>query len=231
MEDLERRGDAFGLEDGFVGRVAPRAVPVVHDAGVYEVFVKPVLDRVVGVVLSVVTFPLVVVIAVAIWVSMGSPVIFRQVRIGRFGREFTVFKFRTMEPDRRAVRVAFEHPDRRMNHKSVEDPRHTGLGQFLRKWSLDEVPQFWNVALGDMSLVGPRPELPEIVGRYEPWQHRRHEVRPGLTGLWQVSARGDVPMHEATDIDVDYVDHVSFVEDVKILARTPGAVLGSRRGH
>jgi len=231
MEDLERSSNAFGFEEGPDERSVLRPVPVLHEQGAYELFVKPVLDRFVGVVLSVVTFPLVVVVAVSIWVSMGSPVIFRQVRVGRFGSEFTVFKFRTMEADRRAARSPIEHPDRRVNHKSVEDPRHTGLGQFLRKWSLDEVPQFWNVALGDMSLIGPRPELPSIVGPYEPWQHRRHEVKPGLTGLWQVTARGDAPMHEATDIDIEYVDHVSFFEDVKILIRTPGAVLGSRRGH
>jgi lipopolysaccharide/colanic/teichoic acid biosynthesis glycosyltransferase len=231
MEDLERRAEALGLDDGMAERITLRPVPVIHDRGVYESFVKPLTDRVVGVVLSVVTFPLVVVIAGAVWVSMGRPVIFKQVRVGRFGAEFEVFKFRTMEADRRAGRVPFEHPDRRVNHKSVEDPRHTDLGRFLRKWSLDEVPQFWNVARGEMSLVGPRPELPDIVGRYEPWQHRRHEVKPGLTGLWQVSARGDAPMHEATDIDIDYVDNVSFVGDLKIMIRTPGAVLGSRKGN
>jgi lipopolysaccharide/colanic/teichoic acid biosynthesis glycosyltransferase len=113
----------------------------------------------------------------------------------------------------------------------MDDPRHTELGRFLRKWSLDEIPQFWNLALGHMSLIGPRPELPSIVERYEPWQHRRHEVKPGLTGLWQVSARGDVPMHEATHIDVAYVDDVSLVRDVKIVARTPKAMLGSNKGH
>lgn len=82
-----------------------------------------------------------------------------------------------------------------------------------------------------MSLIGPRPELPDIVGRYQPWQHRRHEVRPGLTGLWQVSARGDAPMHEATDVDIAYVDNVGFVEDIRIILHTPAAVLGSRQGR
>lgn len=231
MEDLERSAEALGLDEGFTERVTLRPVPVLHEAGVYESVVKPVVDRVAGVVLSVVTFPIVVVVVGAIWATMGRPAIFKQKRVGRFGAEFTVYKFRTMEADRRAALVPIEHEDRRVNHKSQEDPRHTDLGRFLRKWSLDEIPQFWNVALGDMSLVGPRPELPEIVGRYEPWQHRRHEVKPGLTGLWQVSARGDAPMHEATDIDIDYVDNVTFLEDLKIMIRTPIAVLGSRKGH
>ena len=231
MEDLERSAEVLGLEDGFAERITLRPVPVIHEVGVYEKAVKPFLDRVAGIVLSVATLPLVVVIVGAIWATMGRPAIFKQVRVGRFGAEFTVYKFRTMEADQRATLVPIEHPDRRVNHKSDEDPRHTDLGRFLRKWSLDEIPQFWNVARGDMSLVGPRPELPDIVGRYEPWQHRRHEVRPGLTGLWQVSARGDAPMHEATDIDIDYVDNASFLEDLKIMIRTPGAALGSRQGH
>lgn len=231
MEDLERNADAFGREESLAERVTLRPVPEISDRGVYRSVLKPLGDRVAGIVLSVVTLPLVAVIVVLIWSTMGRPAIFKQTRVGRFGREFTVYKFRTMHADRRAARIAISHDERRVNHKSEADPRHTDLGRFLRKWSLDEVPQFWNVALGDMSLVGPRPELSEIVARYEPWQHRRHEVKPGLTGLWQVSARGDAPMHEVTDIDIEYVDRVSFLSDLKILIRTPGAALGSRKGN
>lgn len=231
MEDLERSVEALGREAASEDRAVLRVVPDVHVAGVYEASIKPVLDRVAGVTLSIITFPLVLVIVIAIWSSLGRPAIFKQVRVGRFGREFTVYKFRTMGHDRRLDDVGITHIDRRVNHKSADDPRHTNLGRTLRKWSLDEIPQFWNMALGDMSLVGPRPELPHIVGDYEPWQHRRHEVKPGLTGLWQVSARGDAPMHEATDIDVDYVENVTFMGDLKILIQTPGAALGSRKGH
>jgi lipopolysaccharide/colanic/teichoic acid biosynthesis glycosyltransferase len=189
------------------------------------------LDRLAGVVLSVVTLPIVLVVVPLIWSTMGRPAVFKQVRVGRFGREFTVYKFRTMSADRRAGGSGVVDVDRRVNHKSDADPRHTEFGRFLRKWSLDEVPQFWNVALGDMSMVGPRPELPSIVERYEPWQHARHEVKPGLTGSWQVSARGDAPMHEATDIDIDYVDNVTFMQDLSIVARTPAAALGSHKGQ
>ena len=231
MEDRERNASAFGLDERLGAQAQPRSVPVVHERGMYERAVKPTTDRIAGITLSIVTLPLMLAVVPMIWAKLGRPAIFRQVRVGRFGGEFTVYKLRTMEADRRDTDVSYSHTERRVNHKSTADPRHTSLGRFLRKWSLDEVPQFWNVAIGDMSMVGPRPELPEIVDNYEPWQHRRHEVRPGLTGLWQVSARGDAPMHEATDIDINYVDNVGFIEDMKIVISTPQAVLGSKQGQ
>lgn len=231
MDDRAHRADAMGIEDRMGARTRPRPVPMVHDRGIYEKAIKPVVDRFAGLALSVVTLPFMAIVVPVIWSKLGRPAIFRQERIGRFGEEFTVYKLRTMESDRRTDAKPITHNERRINHKTSSDPRHTSLGRFLRKWSLDEVPQFWNVALGDMSLVGPRPELPEVVGRYEAWQHRRHEVRPGLTGLWQVSARADGPMHEATDIDIDYVDNVGLGQDLKIVLSTPQAVLGSQKGH
>ncbi len=114
-----------------------------------------------------------------------------------------------MAHDRRQQQEPVDQ-DRRQTHKTTDDPRHTRVGRFLRKWSLDELPQFWNVVCGDMSLVGPRPELVEIVARYEPWQHQRHTVKPGLTGLWQVSSRGTGMMHLHTDIDLDYIETMGF---------------------
>lgn len=231
MEELERRAGSFDHTEGMADRMQPRAVPDVHVRGVYESVVKPVVDRLAGVLLSIITFPIVLVVVPVIWATMGRPAIFTQRRVGRFGEEFTVYKFRTMGQDRRTSDTPNVQDDRRVNHKSDVDPRHTDVGRFLRKWSLDEIPQLWNVALGNMSLIGPRPELPSIVERYEPWQHARHEVKPGLTGLWQVSARGDAPMHEATDIDLDYVANVTFTHDFTIALRTPTAVLGSRQGH
>jgi lipopolysaccharide/colanic/teichoic acid biosynthesis glycosyltransferase len=231
MEDRERSASAFGLGERMGAHTPPHVVPTVHEQGMYEKAVKPTTDRIAGITLSILTLPLMLFIVPLIWVKLGRPAIFTQVRIGRFGNEFTVYKLRTMEADRRDGDISYDHTDRRVNHKSTADPRHTSLGRFLRKWSLDEIPQFWNVAIGEMSIVGPRPELPEIVNRYEPWQHRRHEVSPGITGLWQVSARGDAPMHEATDIDVDYVDNVGFTEDLRIILSTPKAVLGSKKGR
>ncbi len=197
--------------------------------GVYERLVKPVIDRSCGVILSLVTLPVVAVVALAIRWSMGSPVLFTQQRVGRHGVVFTVYKFRTMDPDRRRAQRPFLGADRRVTHKSDSDPRHTPLGRVLRRWSIDETPQFWNVALGQMSLVGPRPELTDVVARYERWQHRRHDVKPGLTGLWQISHRGNVPMHEATDVDLEYLDCLSFRTDLQILVKTLPALL-KRRG-
>jgi lipopolysaccharide/colanic/teichoic acid biosynthesis glycosyltransferase len=195
----------------------------------YERFVKPLIDRIAAAVVLLAVVPTVALVAVAVRVRLGSGVIFRQRRVGRDGRPFTMYKFRTMHPDRRHQRVE-RAPERRLTHKHPEDPRLTPLGRFLRKWSLDELPQLWNVVRGDMSLVGPRPELVDIVDKYEDWQHGRHQVKPGLTGLWQVSARGDGPMHQNTHLDLAYVRRVRFLSDCKILLLTIPALLGRQTG-
>ena len=147
--------------------------------------------------------------------------------------------------ERRCQQVALDHPERRLgderrktqrrqaggsrrhDHKSEHDPRHTRLGRFMRATSLDELPQLINVMRGELSLVGPRPELPEVVARYEPWQHERHCIRPGLTGQWQISERGTGdPMHLHVDVDLDYVRRISLGRDLLILALTLPAALG-----
>jgi lipopolysaccharide/colanic/teichoic acid biosynthesis glycosyltransferase len=197
----------------------------------YEIYLKPVLDRLIGALLLLVTAPLTLAAAVAIRRSMGPPVILRQERVGKSGAVFTIYKFRTMEPDRRLHDVAGFGEERRLTHKHPNDPRLTPVGRFLRKWSLDELPQFWNVVRGEMSLVGPRPELPKIVAGYEPWQHARHWVKPGITGLWQISERGDRVMHECTETDLVYLDEISLTTDLKIMVLTPLAALGLRRGY
>jgi len=208
------------------------AITGVRHRGIYERFVKILIDRLVGFVLVLLTLPIVIPVAIAVFIDLGGPIFLRQERVGRNGKVFKVLKFRSMEPDRRG-RLApdFVGSDRRVNHKSEDDPRLTPVGRFIRKWSLDELPQLVNVLAGQMSLVGPRPEMTQIVARYEPWQHARHQVKPGVTGLWQVSARGEVPMHEATHIDLEYVNTVSMMTDIRILARTIPAALGDRTGH
>lgn len=147
--------------------------------------------------------------------------------------------------DRRQQQVDFDGPDRRLgvdrrqserrqdqsgrryNHKSEKDPRHTRLGRAMRATSLDELPQLINVMRGELSLVGPRPELPEVVAAYEPWQHARHRVRPGVTGLWQITERGTGdPMHLHVGVDLDYIQRVSLGRDLFILALTLPATLG-----
>lgn len=204
-------------------RVVPRST-------VYTRVVKPAVDRVgAAVVLAALAVPIGTIAAI-VALRLGRPVLFRQTRIGLDGEPFEVLKFRTMRPDRRGQRLDVIH-DRRETHKSARDPRHTGVGRFLRRYSLDELPQLVNVLRGEMSFVGPRPELASVVvERYRPGLEQRHLVKPGLTGLWQISARGDGPMHEHGEWDLDYVERVSLRTDLAILARTPAAMLGDRAG-
>jgi len=202
-----------------------------HVPSRYERFAKPVIDKVGGLLLTLVTAPPMALIAIAIVVTDRHSPMYRQARVGRDGKIFTMYKFRTMRPDRRNSQGSAFGPDRRRNHKTPDDPRLTRLGRILRKWSLDELPQLWNVVLGDMSLVGPRPEMPMIVERYEPWQHQRHQVKPGVTGLWQVAKRGEGAMHEHTDVDLLYLERISLWTDLGILMRTIPAALGYRTGY
>ena len=196
----------------------------------YRRWVKPAIDRTVAAVLLLLLLPVLLSIALVLRHRLGKGVLFRQQRIGLGGAPFTVYKFRTMLPDRRAERLPFVGEDRRLTHKTIADPRHTRIGQFLRKWSLDELPQLVNVLRGEMSLVGPRPELPHIVERYQPWEHARHAVRPGLTGFWQTTARSDGPMKDFTYLDIEYVRTVSFTTDLRLLLATPLAALGAQKG-
>lgn len=201
-----------------------------HVPSPYERIVKPVIDRTAGFLLMILFAPVLAAVALCVLVALGRPVLYRQERVGLHGQTFDVLKFRTMKPDRRQRQQPFEGPDRRRTHKTAQDPRHTRLGRVLRRYSLDELPQLWNVVRGELSLVGPRPELVAIVDRYEPWQHARHVVKPGVTGLWQVTARGNGFMHEHTEVDLNYVRSVSLLTDLKILLVTIPVVVGLRRG-
>ncbi len=225
---MDRQGSAATQ----IERLDPRRfAEISFTPTLYVQVVKPAIDFIGGLSLTIVTLPICLIVAFLVYRDLGNPIILKQQRVGRGGRVFNVYKFRSMEPDRRAGPPDFVGVDRRVSHKDANDPRLTDLGRFMRRWSLDELPQLWNVVLGDMSLVGPRPEMVQIVEQYEPWQHQRHVVKPGVTGLWQVSARGDLPMHEATDIDIDYVDSISFAKDLEILLRTIPAAMGDGKGH
>lgn len=177
--------------------------------------------------------PIFIVIALAIRLGDGGPVLFRQTRTGRGGIEFPCLKFRTMVVDAEErlaelkAEVGFEGGLFKMSH----DPRITKVGGLLRRLSLDELPQLINVLRGDMSLVGPRPSLPSEVAEYTEDVHRRLHVRPGLTGLWQVSGRSDLSFEEAVRLDLYYVDNWSMLQDLSILTRTIGAVLNSRGAY
>ncbi len=191
----------------------------VGEDGLYPV-VKRTIDVVGASTMLVVASPVIVAIALAVKLTSTGPIFFRQRRIGESGRTFDIWKFRTMRSDHTAPAG--------QPHKFKRDPRVTPVGRVLRRMCLDELPQLWNVLVGDMSLVGPRPELPEIVARYQPWQHARHQVRPGLTGWWQINRDDDRLMHEATELDIYYVQHRSLRLDLEILARTAGAIAHGR---
>ncbi|MCJ7512018.1 MAG: sugar transferase [Anaerolineales bacterium] len=165
--------------------------------------------------------------ALAIRLNSAGPVLFRQKRVGENGRLFGMLKFRTMQADAEALQdqVLVKTADGQVIHKQPGDPRVTRVGRFLRRYSLDELPQLWNVVRGHMSLVGPRPEMPWLVDRYEGWQRKRFAVPQGVTGWWQVNGRSDKPMHLSTEDDLYYVYHYSIWLDIRILLMTPLAVL------
>jgi exopolysaccharide biosynthesis polyprenyl glycosylphosphotransferase len=168
--------------------------------------------------------PIMVICALAIKLNDGGPVFLLQKRVGENGRLFTMFKFRTMVTG--AAKKKLEKDGFLL--KRVDDPRVTRVGKFLRRTSLDELPQLWNIFKGEMSLVGPRPELPELVEQYKPWQRKRFAVPQGLTGWWQVNGRSDRPMHLHTEDDLYYVQHYSVGLDVFILLKTLWTVLSGR---
>ncbi|MPZ72355.1 MAG: sugar transferase [Nitriliruptorales bacterium] len=212
--------------------VSPPPPHLVHTPTTYERRIKPVIDWVGAAVLCIVAAPVLVLIAVGVLLTLGSPILIRQERVGRDGVTFGMLKFRTMHPDRRGTTRSEQHVihDRRLSHKRDDDPRHVPFGRFLRKWSLDELPQLINILRGEMSLVGPRPELATVVHRYEPWQHARHQVKPGLTGWWQVTERDQGLMLEHTRADLRYLNNVRLKTDLKLLLMTVPAVLGKMRG-
>ncbi|MFE1882027.1 sugar transferase [Streptomyces diastatochromogenes] len=189
---------------------------------------KELLDRALATVLLVFLALPMLLIALIVRLDSSGPALFRQQRVGRYGDHFTMLKFRTMRQDSEALRAELVHLNQNSDgllFKVKEDPRITRVGSFLRRSSLDELPQLINAVRGDMSLVGPRPPLPEEVEEYTPDIKRRLLVKPGLTGLWQVSGRSDLPWDEAVRLDLGYVDNWSMGLDLSILLRTGSAVV------
>lgn len=189
--------------------------------------IKRGFDLVVTVLLIVLFLPFMFLIAIAIRLDSRGPVWLRQQRVGENGRIFEMFKFRTMVAGTEQLAQAVTAADSEGHpvHKRRSDPRVTRVGQVLRRFSLDELPQLLNVLKGEMSLVGPRPEMPWLVEKYESWQRKRFAVPQGLTGWWQINGRSDKPMHLNTDDDLYYVYNYSLLLDMLILLRTPLAVL------
>ena len=193
------------------------------------------LDVTVAGTVLLVLVPVIVVSAIAVRLSSPGPVLFRQRRLGRQMQPFTVLKFRTMRADadsalhRDYVRslIGTQPPDDAPDnlYKLVIDPRVTRVGRFLRSWSIDELPQLWNVLRGEMSLVGPRPVIEYEVEQYPDWYLRRFAVKPGLTGLWQVSGRNEKTYEEMVRYDIEYAERRSLWLDLRILARTALVVM------
>jgi exopolysaccharide biosynthesis polyprenyl glycosylphosphotransferase len=192
--------------------------------------IKRLFDLLVGGLSVLVAALPMAVIAFLIRLDSPGPILFRQKRVGENGRLFDMLKFRTMvaEAEELQQTVLVTTDDGKVIHKQKGDPRVTRVGRFLRRYSLDELPQLFNVVRGEMSMVGPRPEMPWLVDKYEPWQRKRFAVPQGLTGWWQVNGRSDKPMHLNTEDDLYYVYNYSLWLDLRILLMTPVAALRGR---
>ncbi|MFQ5606735.1 MAG: sugar transferase, partial [Candidatus Zixiibacteriota bacterium] len=188
---------------------------------------KAALDKTAAVIAIVILAPVMALVAAAIKLTSKGPVLFRQTRLGENGAPFTVFKFRSMREDAEAHKgeLLDENEMSGPVFKIRDDPRITRVGEFIRKYSIDELPQLFNVLRGDMSLVGPRPPLPAEVSQFTPWQRRKLAVKPGVTCIWQVSGRNGVDFDDWMKLDLEYIDNWSLWLDTKILARTIPTVL------
>jgi exopolysaccharide biosynthesis polyprenyl glycosylphosphotransferase len=236
--ELEKTGTDLCVAPALLDVAGPRTtirpvagLPLLHVdhpelAGGRQV-VKAAFDKVTALLALILLAPVLAAIAVAIRLADRGPALYQQARVGRDGRCFTLYKFRTMvvgADQQKAQLAALNQADGEL-FKIREDPRVTRIGAWLRHWSLDELPQLFNVLRGDMSLVGPRPALPEEAARYACHVRRRLVVKPGITGLWQVSGRSDLPWDEAVRLDIRYVENWSFALDLQILWKTGSAVI------
>lgn len=199
----------------------------------FDRVVKRFFDLMVSTLILLIVWPVMLLVALAIKLNGPGPALFTQERIGENGQPFNMYKFRSMVvgAERLAGSVATQNSDGVILHKTPDDPRVTRVGRFIRRTSLDELPQLYNVLRGEMSLVGPRPELPWLVETYETWQRRRFAVPPGITGWWQVNGRSDRLMHVHTEDDLYYIQNYSPLLDLRILWRTIGVVVRGRGAY
>lgn len=194
--------------------------------------IKRIFDIVGSLILIILSSPLVLISAILIKLEDGGPIFFKQLRTGRNGEPFYCYKLRSMCTDAEARKASLAHlDDGDLMFRVVNDPRVTRIGRVLRNLSIDEIPQFYNVLIGDMSLVGPRPALPSEVAQYSDDAKRRLQVRPGVSGLWQVSGRSDLSWEETVRLDLYYVDNWSLLQDLNILRKTLGAVIEAKGAY
>lgn len=195
---------------------------------------KRALDILLAGPLFIVLLPIFGLLVVAIRLESPGPALFKQTRVGRWGQIFTMYKFRSMYMDAEARKAELQDENEMsggVTFKMQRDPRITRIGRFIRKASIDELPQLWNVIKGDMSLVGPRPPVPAEVDEYSLSDRRRLEVTPGITCIWQVSGRSDIPFPQQVELDVRYIESQSLLTDLKLLWQTVPAVLFGRGAY
>lgn len=200
--------------------------------GAYTI-TKRVIDIVGSLAGLTIAAPVMLVTALAIKLDSPGTVFHRQTRLGKDGRPFTMLKLRSMTPEAAQGRTALVEANEMEGpvFKIRSDPRVTRVGKIIRKASIDELPQLWHVLCGEMSLVGPRPPIPEEVARYKPWQRERLAAKPGLTCTWQVSGRSDIPFEEWVQMDIDYIRQGDLVLDLKLLLLTIPAVITGRGAY
>jgi lipopolysaccharide/colanic/teichoic acid biosynthesis glycosyltransferase len=225
--DTESRdGNAIDRYELFLGSQGQSTSKPVH-------FGIRALDFVLSLSALIVLLPLFIVLAIIVRIDSPGPVLFKQKRVGHNGEEFWFYKFRSMVADAEAQRLALQ----KMNEASgpifkiKNDPRLTNCGRWMRRFSLDELPQFINVLRGDMSLVGPRPALPSEVATYTTRHRRRLDIKPGITGLWQVMGRSDLSFDRSVELDIEYVEQVSVPLYLSILVKTVPAVLSAKGAY
>ena len=209
--------------DGYIHYLSVRAKPV-------QRAMKRAIDIAVSAVALALLSPLLLVVAALVKFSSRGPLLFRQARVGQHGRQFNMLKFRSMvvNAEELKARLLARNEQQGPVFKMKSDPRITAVGRFIRKYSIDELPQLLNVLRGEMSLVGPRPPIPAEVAKYEAWQRRRLSVRPGLTCVWQVSGRNEISFEEWMYLDMQYIDHWSLQRDLELIAKTVPVVLTGR---
>ena len=195
--------------------------------------IKRLIDIICSFVGILVLSPLFIIIAIIIKFTSKGPVFFSQKRVGRNGKEFDMYKFRSMVVNAEELKekLAAQNEMSGPMFKMKDDPRVTKVGKFIRKTSIDELPQLWNVLKGDMSLVGPRPSLPKEVAQFDEWMYKRLEVKPGLTCYWQVSGRNNIDFEDWMKLDIRYVEEKNLWIDIKLICKTVFVLFGDKNAH
>ena len=204
-----------------------------ENSSVFYEAAKRVMDIVLSFIGLVLLSPILLLVSLFIKIDSKGPIFFKQKRIGINGTEFEMFKFRSMVVNAEELKAKLEEKNEMSGpmFKIADDPRITKVGRFIRKTSIDELPQLWNVIKGDMSLVGPRPSLPNEVAQFEPWMRKRFEVKPGLTCFWQVGGRNNIDFEEWMKLDIKYVKERSLLLDAKLIFKTFFVLFGDENAH